>query len=97
VRKERVALEHHRRAALDHRAVRDVAGAEQDVALGHRFVPGHHAQGRRLAAARRPEKAAVAAAEDAQIDPVDRDGGAVRLHEMDQFEFGAAHVASGCD
>ena len=46
MREQRVALEHHRRAALRRRQVGDVRGAEEDVALVDALVAGDHAQRR---------------------------------------------------
>ena len=51
MREQRVALEHHRRAARRRRQIGDVLGAEDDVALARLLVAGDHAQGRGLAAA----------------------------------------------
>ena len=50
VRKERIALEHHRCAAPGRRQVGDVVIADQDVAVSRAFVAGDHAQRRSLAA-----------------------------------------------
>ena len=51
MREQRIALEHHRRAALDRRHADDHLAADPDLARGRRFVAGDHAQDRRLAAA----------------------------------------------
>jgi hypothetical protein len=53
VRKQRVALEHHRGAALARRLTDDIAAVDQDLAVGRTFVTGDHPQNRRLAAAAR--------------------------------------------
>ena len=51
MREERVALEHHRRAALGRRQVGDVGRADENVAFGRALVARNHAQRRGLAAA----------------------------------------------
>jgi hypothetical protein len=90
VREQRIALEHHRGAALRRRCLRDVAPAEQDVALGHRLVAGDHAQGRALAATRGAEQAAVAAGRYPEVDRIDRgEGIAIALGQSDQLECGS--------
>ena len=62
MRKQRVALEHHRRAALGGRQVRHVGRADQNVAFGRALVTGDHPQRRGLAAARGAQQAAIAMA-----------------------------------
>ena len=47
MREQRIALKHHRRAALGRRQVGDVVGADQDVALRGALVAGDHAQASR--------------------------------------------------
>jgi len=88
-----VTLEHHGGAALGWRQVRDVAGAEEDIAGGNRFVPCDHAQGRGLAATGRTQQAAVGARRDLQADVVHGNRGAKPLGEAYQFECGPAHAA----
>ena len=51
MRKERVALEHHRRAALGRRQFGDVGRADENVPFGRALVARDHAQSRGLAAA----------------------------------------------
>ena len=51
MRVERVVLEHHRDVAIHRRQVVDDLVVDQDAAGGDRFQPGHHPQGRGLAAA----------------------------------------------
>ena len=72
VRKQRVGLEHHRRAALGRLEVGDVLRAQDDVALADRLVAGDHAQGRGFATAGGAEQAAIGAGRNLQIDVVDR-------------------------
>ena len=88
MREQRVALEHHRRAALGRRQVGDVGVADQDVAFADRLVAGDHPQGRGLAAARGAEQTAIAVGGHAQVDRVDRERRAVALADADEFEIG---------
>ena len=83
---ERIALEHHRRAALGRRQFGDVGRADQDVAFGRALVAGDHPQRRRLAAARRSEQTAIGAGRNLEIDRIDRGRGAIALGEMNKFE-----------
>jgi hypothetical protein len=71
MRKERIALKHHRDAALGGRHVIDDAPADRQVAVRHIFEPCDHAQQRGLAAARRPEEHAKLVLADLQIDVAD--------------------------
>ena len=90
MRKQRVGLEHHRGAALDRRQADDVLAADQDLAGGRILVAGDHAQDRGLAAAGRPEQAAIGAVGNLQIDAVDRVGDAViALADACQFDIAA--------
>ncbi len=89
VGKQRVALEHHRGAALRRRQVADRLGADHHVARRDGLVPGDHPERRGLAAAGRPEQAAIRAGPDLQVDPIDRDGVAVALGQADQFDVHA--------
>ena len=57
VRIEREQLEHEGDVALRGALPGDVLAAEEDPALGRQLEAGDHAQGRRLAAARRAEQA----------------------------------------
>src|SRR5690606_24620766 len=52
------------------------------------FVPGDHPQGRRLAAARRAEEAAIGPGGDPQVDGVDSERPAVALGEGNEFDLG---------
>jgi hypothetical protein len=91
--KQRVALEHHRRAARRRRQIRDVLRTEDDVALGRLFVARDHAQGRRLAAAGGPEQAAIGAGRNLEVDRVDRR--TVALGQGHQFNVGLLRHARG--
>ena len=86
---QRIVLEHHRRAASRGRQIGDVAVADQDVAVGHGFVPGDHAQRAGLAAAARAQQAAIAGARDAERDRVDREGLVVALGDRGQLDIEA--------
>ena len=66
MREQRVALEHHGRAALDRRQADDVAAADPHVAVGRLLVARDHAQDGGLAAAARTEQAAIGAVRDGQ-------------------------------
>ena len=95
MRKQRVGLEHHRGAPLDRRQSGDVLAADHDLAGGRLLVPGNHPQDRRLAAAGGPEKAAIGAVGNLQIDAVDHVGDAViALAETCQFDIAAARAHS---
>ena len=73
VREQRVVLEHRVDVALERRHVRDVAAVEQDAAGGRQLEAGDHAQGRGLAAARRPEHREELAVPDLEVDVVHGD------------------------
>jgi hypothetical protein len=77
MRKQRVVLEHHRRAAFRRRQVGNVRTAENDIAAGDALVPGDHAKGRGLAAAGRAKEAGIGAGGEPVVDGVDRDRVAV--------------------
>ncbi len=93
MRKKRVALEHHRRAAGGWRFVVDDLGAENDVALGDRLVPGDHAERRRLAATGGPKQAAIGAGLDLQGDGINGQRVAVSLGNAGEFQVrGVLHT-----
>ena len=95
VRKQRKALKHHRRAARRGRQRRDVMPAQQHRAIADGFVAGDHAQRRALAAARRPQQAAVAAGGDLQRNALHRGRpGTVALGQRNQLD-GSAPGAVG--
>ena len=56
MRKKRVLLEHRIDRPLIRRQIRDVLAIKKDIARFWGDKPGNHAQGRGLAAARRPQK-----------------------------------------
>ena len=74
VRVERVALEDHGDVAVLGVDVVDDPLADGDGAAGDLLEPGHHAQGGRLAAARRAEEHQELAVGDVQRQVVDRGG-----------------------
>ena len=84
VREERVVLEDRVDVAVERRDRGDVGAVEQDPAGGRQLEAGDHAQGRRLARARRPEHREELAVADVEVDAVDRDDVAVVLR--DPFE-----------
>src|ERR1700733_3040706 len=95
--KERVALEHHRRAALGWRQVGDVGRADENVALGRALVARNHAQRRGLATARRPQQTAIGAGRNLEVDRIDRGRRAITLGEMNQLEVGRLQHHSTVD
>jgi hypothetical protein len=97
VRIQRVALEHHRHAALGRRRVGDVDAADQHAPRAHLLEAGDHAQRRRLAAARRPDQHHELAFGHGQVDAVDR-GHAVRVGAAQalQLEFGHQRLRWCC-
>ena len=92
MRKQCVALEHHRGAAAGRRQVGDVGGADEHVTLRDALMAGNHAQRRRLAAARRTQQTAVSARRHAQVDAVHRGAAAVALHHLHEFESRTLHA-----
>jgi hypothetical protein len=68
VRKQRVALEHHRDAALGGRHVVDAAAVDRQLAVAQILEARDHPQQRRLAAARRAQEHAELVRADVQID-----------------------------
>jgi len=87
MRKERIALKHHRRAPPGGREIGHVAVADQDVAVGDVFMPGDHPQRAGLAAAAGAEQAAIAGRRDAQRDAVDRKRLAIAFGYRNQFDI----------
>ena len=71
MRKQRVALEHHRDVALRRRQPRDVAAVDRDAAAVGRLEAGDQPQRRRLAAARRAEQHVERAGVERERQPVD--------------------------
>ena len=88
MRKQRIGLEHHRRAALGGLEIGHVLRAEDDVAFADRLMARDHAQGRGLAAAGGAEQAAIGAGRNLQVDAVNRQRRTVALGDGDQFEGG---------
>ena len=74
VRVERVVLKNHRDIAILRRHVVDELIADVDFARGRLLQPGDHAQGRALAAPRRPDQHDELAIGDVEIDPANRGG-----------------------
>ena len=71
VRKQRKALEHHRGAAVGGRQIGDVPVLQQDIAAGHRFMAGNHAQRGAFAATGRAQQTAITRAGNPQGNVVD--------------------------
>jgi hypothetical protein len=95
VGKERVRLEDDAVVALCRRQHRDVALALQDAAGGLRLEAGDDAQERRLAAARRAEKADELAPRDRQVDVLERLEGPERLADAFEAEVVRSGHATG--
>src|SRR4029453_3390593 len=85
---QRVILEHHVHGALVWWFPRDVSAAQLDAAPGRWLETADHAQGRRLAAARRTEEREELAGLDPQRDPVDRDDVPEPFLEVDEADLG---------
>ncbi len=95
VREEGVVLEDRVHVPVVGRDAGDRSPVEEDLALGRLLEPGDHAQGRRLAAAGRPEQAREGAARDLQRHPVDRDDIAEPLRDVDELDIGGITAGSG--
>src|SRR4029450_1472367 len=70
------------------RQVVDDGSADDNVAAGNLLEPGHHAQQRALAAARRADEHDELAGADLEVDAVDHLGGPVRLDYVAKRDFG---------
>ena len=92
VRIERVALEHHREAALRRRLVDDVDAVDQDGAAGRVLEPGDQAEQRRLSAAGRADEDDERAVLHDEVDALDDLHVAEGL--LDALEFDLAHDPS---
>jgi hypothetical protein len=68
VGEERIRLEHRVHRPLVRRLQRHFHAADSKRALGGELEPGDHAQGRRLAAAARPEQREELAVSDAEVE-----------------------------
>ena len=71
MRIERIVLEHHGDIAVLGMDVIDALARDFDIALGHRFQSGDHAQQCRLAATRRSEQHDERTILDVEIDAMD--------------------------
>ncbi len=86
VRIERVVLEHHRDVAVLRRHVIDDVAADHDVAVGDVLEACDHPQGRRLAAAARPDQHHELMVGDVEIDAAHRLDLVVALHHLTQTD-----------
>src|SRR6266542_1281071 len=86
VRKERVVLEHHAKAAPLRRHSRDVASVELDRSLVGLEQPGDAVERGRLAASRGAEEADELASGHLEIEPVDRRRVRERLRQVADTE-----------
>ena len=93
VRVQRVILEHHRDVAVPGRNVVHHPVADAQLAGGDRLEPGHHPQGRALAAAGGPDENDELTVLDGQVQIGDRDAGAARVlvYFADAAEGHACH------
>src|SRR5271156_4183491 len=90
MRKQRIGLKHHGSAALNRRHPDDVFAADYDLSVSRVFMARDHAQDRGLAAARRPQKAAIGAIRNLQIDALYyRMNAVIALAETRQFNIAA--------
>ena len=91
VRVQRIALEHHRHAALRRIERGHAAPADADIAVVDVLEPRDHAQQRRLAAAGRADEHGELAIGDVQVDALEHlDAAAVALAQAAQL-----HVSHG--
>ncbi len=98
MRKQRVGLEHHRGAARHGRKADDVLAADQYLAMSRIFMAGDHAQDRRLAAARRAQKATIGTIGNPEVDAVNDPGGAViTFNDARQFDASVFDIHSSVD
>ena len=86
VREERVVLEDRVDGPLVRAQLRDVLVADEDRAGGGVLEAGHHAQRRRLAAARGAEQGEERARGDGQVERIDRRHGRESLGQADQVQ-----------
>jgi hypothetical protein len=89
--KQRIGLEHHRRAALGWRKIGDDDIAQPDIARRNALVAGNHPERRGLAAAGRAKEAAIAAGGYFQADGMDGSRAAIDLgngYDIDFSGFG---------
>jgi len=84
VRVERVVLEHHGDVAVLGRHVVDHVAADRDVAAADLLEPGDHAQGRALAAARRPDQDDEFLVGDVEVDTANGQNFVVFLDDFTQ-------------
>src|ERR1700722_5621485 len=96
MREQSVVLEHHGGPPLYRRKIRDVLVADQDVPFTDRLMSGDHPQDAGLAAAARPEQAAVAGSRDTQRDLVNRQSRAIALCDSDKFYVVADNHITSC-
>ena len=93
MRKQRVGLEHHGRAALDRRHSGNIFAADHDLARGRVLVARDHPQDRRLAAAGRSQQRDERPRADGERDAVDGDDVAVALGHLPEFDRCGFHGA----
>ena len=72
----------------------DIPTAQQDIALVGKEQPGDDMQGRRLAAARRPEEGEELTLLDREVNGPDAEGAAVILQHAPQLQDGRRHAGA---
>src|SRR6516164_9433952 len=83
---QRIVLKHHGGAASRGRQVGHIATVDQEVTFGDAFMPGNHAQRRRLATSARAEQTAISRFGYAQRDRIDGDGCAIPFGHAHKFD-----------
>ena len=82
MRKKRVALKHHRRAAMTSPEICNVIAADANNSGGRCFMPCNHPQKRGFPATTWPDQATIGTAVDLQIKIIDRFHGAKTLGQL---------------
>ena len=89
VRVERIGLEHHRDVALARREIVGEVAVDPKFAVGDFLEPRDHAQRRRLAAARRPDKHQELAIGDGEVERIHGDlAVVVTLGDAVEYDLG---------
>ena len=87
VGKKRIALKHHRSAALLGGQAHDGFAADPNLTFTRYFVSGDHAQDGGLTAARRSQETAVGGVRNGQAHVIDGKGPPEPLDQIDQFDL----------
>ena len=92
VGEQRVVLEDRVDVAPEGRHTGDRLAGEEDLALARLFEAGDHAEGRRLAAARRAEQAVELAVLDPEVHPVHGDHFPEAFRDVGDLDVGTRRV-----